>query len=119
MTRDMDLIRAILLRTEELPAGGGGEHAFAAEGRNPQEIWYHVRLASNAGLLEAKFLPRSTYFHVNGLTWEGHEFLEKSRNKSLWERAKENARGATGGLSIEVLTAVLTKLAVHAATGGR
>lgn len=117
MKRDMDLIREILLKIEDLPVGSAPGQTISVEGYSPKEVWYNARLAQEAGLINAAFLPNSEDFFVKDLTWKGHEFLDASRNKSLWERAKQKALEATGGLSIEVLTAVLTKLAVHASIG--
>jgi hypothetical protein len=114
MTRDMDLIREILFRVEELPAGGGDEKSMAIAGHDFQEIWYHVRLAAEGGLLDVRFLPGSGHFHVNALTWEGHDFLEKSRNDRVWVKAKQIAI-ATGALTLDVLKPTLTELVLKAA----
>ena len=48
------------------------------------------------------------------LTWEGHEFLEASRNEGLWAKAKQ-AAGSTGGMVLGVLKSVLIDLATQAA----
>lgn len=52
------------------------------------------------------------------LTYAGHEFIEASRRDTLWQKAKTIALEKTGGLSVDVLKAILIKLATDAALGG-
>lgn len=52
MKRDMDLIRAILIEVEKLPFDAGF-HDISVSGYSEEEIAYHVRLAHEAGLIEA------------------------------------------------------------------
>lgn len=115
MKRDMDLIRAILLHVEKCD-----NLQFTIEGYDEQCIAYHVRL-----LVQAGFLLARTSTSLSGeielqdcgttsLTWEGHEFLEASRDERLWSKAKQ-AAGSTGGMVLDVLKSVLIGLATDAA----
>ena len=121
MKRDMDLARRILLEVEADPKTTGfGYRRVDIEGHDQAEVSYHIRLLSDAGLLEAKSLSTTAGldWRVIRLTYAGHEFLEASRKDTLWQKAKSTVLEKTGGLSFEVLKAVLLKLATDAVTGG-
>ncbi len=51
MKRDMDLVREILLKVEELPFDGRF-HEVKIEGRSDEEINYHVMLLAEADFIE-------------------------------------------------------------------
>lgn len=42
---------------------------------------------------------------LEGLTWEGHEFLDTVRSPEVWRRTKE-AAGKVGGVSITILAEI-------------
>ena len=117
MKRDMDLVRSILFKLEE---GKAGEREWledgVIEGYSAREIWYHVKIMDQAGLVTTtRFGLYSVDMWVPiDLTWNGHEFLDAARNPNLWERAKHTALKQTGGLSLEVLQEVLINLAKQA-----
>jgi Hypothetical protein (DUF2513) len=120
MKRDMDLARSILLKLEESKDATGQQGVdVAIEGHFPAEVAYHVMLLSEAGLVEAddNLDFEGPDWTARRLTWAGHEFLETSRVESLWTKAKEVVMEKTGGLSFDVLKAILAQLAVAAATG--
>jgi hypothetical protein len=118
--RDMDLCRRILLDVEANPeADGHGCIELQIEGQNPREVSYHVQLLEDAGLLETMDLSADDEIDIRAsrLTYEGHEFIGAARKDSLWQKAKSLALEKTGGLSLDVLKAVLVKIATDAATG--
>jgi hypothetical protein len=86
MKRDMDLIRQILLSTE------ADENKIDAK-FTQEEIAYHASLLKDAGFLDAAIVrgPRNQPHGcvLQGLTWDGHEFLDAMRDDTLWKRAKE------------------------------
>ncbi len=110
MKRDMDLIREILLVTEE------GIHGFAPRtieipGYTQEQIGYHVFLLGQAGLANTHDLeingdisPRA---RVINLTWAGHEFLDLARENHTWNTAKDTIN-KIGGAPLQILIAVLT-----------
>jgi hypothetical protein len=86
MCRDMDLIRQILLTAET------NENKIDAKFTN-EEIGYHAWLLKDAEFLDA-IIARDRRNQPNGcvlqgLTWQGHEFLDAMRDDTLWNRAKE------------------------------
>jgi hypothetical protein len=74
-------------------------------------------LAQEAGLIDARFLPNSAEFHVLGLTYAGHEFLDAARNDTLWVKAKEIVIKNTGTLTVEGVKIALSTLIKHAMGG--
>ena len=109
MKRDMDLIREILLEIEKLPPNTEtGE--FPIEGWKPEEINYHIRLLCQAGYVDAISVAAmgDDEWIVRSLTWNGHEFLEASRNQTLWNKAKALVAEKGSGLTLEVLKAALS-----------
>lgn len=97
MKRDMDLIRAILLRVEE-EYGGISITNLSIEG---------INYADN-GIYS---------FSVGGLTWDGAEYLDKIRDDSLWEKTKTIARERGVPLVFDTVKEISSKL-VSAATEG-
>jgi len=112
MKRDMDLIRTILLELEEKSAGLGTVD-IKPEGGDSAQIGYHCKLIVEAGLASGIDVScrGSTYpeWSLSSLTWEGHEFLDASREPTRWEKAKEIA-GNAGGLTLGMMMKVLSQL---------
>ena len=116
MKRDMNLLRSILLRVEETNELGDREDYSTDE----WTFCEHVRLLDECGFIGGVVVsealgspapPSLTLITQPRLTWEGHEFLDAARNPRIWAKALEKMAGATGTVSIAVLTAVLTALA--------
>lgn len=123
MKRDMDLARQILMDVEECKeCTGHGWVQLNIDGRSKDEIAYHVMLLHEAGLIEARDVihsgPDGFNWFPKRLTWAGHEFLDAAREEGLWQRAKNIAKEKAGGLSFDVLKAILLKLATDAVLGG-
>ena len=117
MKRDMDLVRKILMVCEEQEHGRvSGE--LQIDGFSDEQIGYHAFLMIEAGLAhgfdQSGAGDPSPQGRIISLTWEGHEFLEASRNEGLWNKAKQ-AAGASGGMVLGVLKSVLIDLATKAA----
>lgn len=100
MTRDMNLIRELLLAIERFPTGYGAE--LEIEGHSETEIGYHLKL-----LWEAKFIEGIdvTTMGDDGprvlpqrLTWEGHDFLDAIRDDRVWKKVGDKL-GEVGGQS--------------------
>ena len=118
MKRDMDLVRKILLELEDTPYELGG-FDLELKGYSPDQISYHVMLLNEAGLIEGHDL--STYsgpkWRPKRLTWEGHEFIEASRDESRWEKAKNIMKEKGSGMAFDVLRSVLIQLMTKAVLG--
>jgi hypothetical protein len=117
MKRDMDLVRKILMACSDHEHGRAPANLQIA-GYSEEEIGYHAYIMNEAGLVRATDItnmgsPSPAAFIVS-LTWDGHDFLEASRNEGLWSKAKQ-AAGSTGGMVLGVLKSVLIDLATQAA----
>jgi hypothetical protein len=102
MRRDLDLIRDMLLQIERSSAGVHW-YEIAAPGRSREQLSYHAKLAADAGLIEARFLPGTPIFTVYRLANQGHEFLDAARETAMWNRAKEMALRMAGSLTVAAL----------------
>ncbi len=108
MKRDMDLVRAILIaieREQNTSITNLQLDDYCGDGNEN----YHVVLMIDAGLIEGNIISSTggSAYIINGLTWEGHEFLDAARSESLWKKAKEIVVQRTGSLTIEALKIVL------------
>ncbi len=111
MKRDMDLIRKILLEIEAYPEPNRWIN-LDIKGYSPKQVSYHVKLLAEARLIEAENVSSTTNFEWKPicLTWEGHEFLEASRDEGVWEKAKSLILKKGGTLSFEVLKQALIEI---------
>ncbi len=110
MHRDMDLVRAILLKASEQSEEQGRQQWMAIDGYDSPTVARHVELMKEAGLVEAH-VPRADgvapqMARVFRLTWTGHDFLDSTRNASVWAKTKAFIAEKGGGASFEVVKAV-------------
>ncbi|MEM9187228.1 MAG: DUF2513 domain-containing protein [Planctomycetota bacterium] len=123
MKRDIDLARALLFDIESegadcpinrlratLPVDAGVTETVAGE--TPDRVRYHLRLLIDSGLVKEVDRTSAGVPCVR-LTNAGHELLELSRSDARWREAKQYTRDSTGGYSLTVVRAVLTKWAVE------
>ena len=111
MKRDMELVRKILLETEEAANNPIEWIVLNIEGYDPALISYHVKIMKEAGLIDAENLTTLAHFEwqPKSLTWEGHEFLDAVRNETVWAKTKEVVKSKGGSVSFEVFK----ELAIH------
>jgi Hypothetical protein (DUF2513) len=105
----------MLLEVEKSTSSGGCQIKLPDYSR--EELYYNAQLAQEAGLIDARFAPGSTDFHVLRLTYAGHEFLDAARNDTLWAKAKEIVIKNTGTLTVEGVKIALSTLIKHAMGG--
>lgn len=96
MKRDWDLIREILIAVEDLPDTTSRLNANAIIGYDAEIVNYHTQLLSQSNLIINNFL-----------TWEGHEFLDKIRQQTAWNKIKTIVRDKGLDLSYEALKIAL------------
>ena len=104
MKRDMDLVRDILLYSEELNQGGNVIRMNYAHfpKYTPDQIYGHTRMLREQGLLRDCTQTISGPPSLVGLTWSGHDFLDAVRDETVWEKTK-NAATEGGGFTIDIL----------------
>lgn len=110
MKRDMDLIRAILLRIES-EAHGFAPNKLEIDGYTQEEIEYHAVLLGEARLAEVFEITcegdKSPQAKIIRLTWLGHEFLDSARENRIWNQAKDSIMSKVGGATIQIWMSVL------------
>ncbi len=97
MKRDMELIRAILLKLEEdfEPGEGMKFGGISIEGYDSAIIGEHCELIYQAGLIN-DFKPQRgghgnqlLFYSIGPLSKRGHEYLELIRNDEVWTQTKD------------------------------
>jgi hypothetical protein len=117
--RDWDLVRKLLFYLEE-KSDDRVIRNVQIEGYETLVINYHLVLLAEAGLITFE-ASRSTsnperiiQVYPTQLTWEGHEFLEITRDDNKWNSIKQKVLGITGGLGIDMIRTVATEAAKRA-----
>ncbi len=111
MKRDMNLAREILMELERRTFAEEYSE-LVIEGRNSEDMMYHIKLLNEAGLIHAQDMSASSdmYFLPGSLTWDGHEFLELARNETRWNKAKDIMTNQVGGFVFDILKSLLISL---------
>lgn len=106
MKRDWELVRVILTKLEEMNTSNGSLEANDVEGYTAEIVSYHMYIMEEAGLIEAtcaKSLSGPMQCWAIRLTWEGHEFLDKIRTDTMWNKTKELITNKGIDLSFEAI----------------
>ncbi|MBR2692852.1 MAG: DUF2513 domain-containing protein [Thermoguttaceae bacterium] len=115
MKRDMDLIKAILLDLEK-HCNGTFYYAPTKESvpydydGDDEDFRQHCRLVAQHGLAKATETRGGISFLA--LTWDGHDFLDNSREPKVWNAAKKAAGSFSFGIFMKVLVEVATRYAM-------
>lgn len=111
MKRNMDLIREILLKLEKNCNDVCYYTLDLNEFQlNREEVLGHCKLIIDRGLADGQFVSNGVTFRA--LTWEGHDFLDNSRNSTVWAAAKEAAGDLSFGIFVKVLVETATRYAL-------
>lgn len=126
MQRDMELIRKILFTIEEKYVDtwlGGNE--ISIDGYDMKTVAYHCAILHDAGLIydyKGQYGDDELlFFGVGRLTWAGHEFLDKIKNDTVWNKTKGviKEKGIPFVLDAvkEIATAITTSMIQSAISG--
>lgn len=103
MKRDLDLIRALLLKLEELPMRPGGitnvragDPRFAVEGYDHDQIAYHLDQIERSGFTDGGTSRAALGLLFRCLTPDGHDYLGADRDPEIWRQTKSRAERAGG-----------------------
>ncbi len=112
MRRNMDLIRALILKLEDLDIEPGSlvmvladeiESQFPVDDFTSAEILYHYHLIVEKGWADGgKYGLSHSGIHFRKLTSDGHDFADSVRDPQVWKATKEGALKA-GGFSLDLL----------------
>lgn len=120
MKRDMDLVRSILLQVESHDgACESGQLNFLDHTQD--EVYYHIELMQQRGLIDAS-IKRDwnggvIFATINGLTWDGQDYLDSMRDDRVWSRAKKAIKESVGSTTFDVIKKVCIQVAVKLALG--
>jgi hypothetical protein len=112
MQRDMDIVRHLLIWVET-------DHSHELPGElSREQLAYHAQLLIDAGLVEGtvhygasrgRRIPDT--FHIQRLTWAGHDFLDAARDDTVWRTAREKILKPGVSWTFELLKETLKALA--------
>jgi hypothetical protein len=114
MRRDMDLFRSILLAIEASEDPGLDPISIHVQfiAYTDEEINYHLKLLQQSGFIDAE--PSRGNIGINwvvtGLTPNGHDFLDASRNDTIWQKAKDIVVNRGGSFTLNFLFQTLADL---------
>ena len=114
MQRDMDLIRDLLMRIEDLDHPRAMVDELVREGEDRDRVVYHMELLHEAGLFNGRLLESGSHgvldIVVNRLTWQGHEFLDAARNEPVWREAKALMKDKLVSLPFEIVAQLVVQI---------
>lgn len=106
MKRNWDLIRKILIEVEEL--GNTQSVVEHVDGTDSEAVSYHIHLMIDSGLVEGQCsqgMDGPLRCFASALTWEGHEFLDKIRSATMWNKIKSVVREKSLPMTFDVIKA--------------
>ncbi len=119
MNRDFELIRKILLAVEGTPPTEIIRGFDFGEKYDKHTILAHVELLIDKSMLKGEVVPKSdmgySQFYVEGLTWDGHDFLAVAKEDTLWQKTFSIVKEKGGAMTFDVLKGLLSKLALSVA----
>lgn len=109
MRRDFDLIRLLLQQIE------GVENVEDLSNYTDAEQLYHSCLLIEAGLVHGTIVPDQNgdpaSTRVSRLTWAGHEFLDMTRDPTLWSKVKGVIGESVRAAAIDTIKGACKELA--------
>jgi hypothetical protein len=117
MKRDFEIIRLFLLQIET------GEDQPKLQNYSEDEIIYNVALLIEAGLAKGEVIEdasegRVTGASVESLTWAGHDFLDATRDETIWKKAREKVMKPAAAFTFSLLLEYLKSEAKRKLFGG-
>lgn len=117
MKLDLELVRKILMECENSPHGYAEKNVPEIEGFSEEEVLHHIFLMDEAGLVKAVSTTHlgseSPEARLGFMTWEGHEFLENSKNETLWQKIKSLGCNLSFGATSSLLNKIVVKTALQ------
>ncbi|PVX40527.1 uncharacterized protein DUF2513 [Pasteurella langaaensis DSM 22999] len=104
MKRDWELIRKILIKLEQ-KVDDTPLDSESIKGVSPDIVAYHYKILAQADLIciEDNSTMGDEDFVAIDLTWQGHEFLDKIRSDTAWNKVKQVIKTKGIDLSFEAI----------------
>lgn len=112
MTRDWEIIRAILVRLEESDTPNSTVNMKDFDSIEEQNAAYNIRLLRDENCIEANILESSTGDNhiaaaiARRLTPKGHDLLDSIRNESVWNQTKDKFQSKGLDMTIDLVISV-------------
>lgn len=120
MKRDMELVRKILFAIEKQYVDTAINN-LKIEGYSTEEIAYHCKILYEAELIseyEARYADGRIFrYFVGPLTWEGHDYLDKIRSDTVWNKTKETIKNKGLPMIIDVIKEIASAIIGSMITG--
>lgn len=115
MQRDMELIRKILFKIEDTVDNVNKTNIYI-EGYTQEQVAYHCSLLYEGGYIhdcKIRYGSNGIYsFSIGRLTWDGHEFLDKIREDTIWNKTKDTIEKKGLPFVFDVVKAVSTEIII-------
>ena len=109
MKRDLDFLRQILIRIENLPfASYAAKKDFLDISSDEGKIRYHIELLNDCGYIECSLLGGfgATDFVVKRITNDGCDYLDSVRDQAIWNKTKEKLLTVGSSASLAVVRSI-------------
>ena len=123
MKRDLDIVREILLQVEKSDGYLTINDLFDIRDKQKdckytdKEIVYHVELLFAQGFIDGNIRRDMngdiTDSSIDGLTWDGADYLESMRDSRVWNKAKSTIKKAVGSTTFDVVKQTCTLVATQ------
>ena len=123
MKRDLDIVRDILLQVEKSDGYLTINDLFDIRDKQKdckytdKEIVYHVELLFAQGFIDGNIRRDMngdiTDSSIDGLTWDGADYLESMRDSRVWNKAKSTIKKAVGSTTFDVVKQTCTLVATQ------
>ena len=121
MKRDIELIRAILLKVEEIPIGQTISSPLKINEYDEDIIAEHVRLLYEQGYIDARIVeefdsydlvgsPQVESYTITRLLNDGHDFIADTKNPTVWKKTLDSIASKGGDVSLAVVKTVAAKI---------
>lgn len=124
MKRDMDLVRKLLMKIEEVYEPGSGKISVSKvmiDGYDAQTVVEHLMLMKEADLLQSidakTYITGSTVVSIGNLTNKGYDTLEAFKNDTIWNKTKDVVKEKGLPIVIDVFKDIASSL-ISSATEG-
>lgn len=121
MRRDMELVRQLLLKIEAADRGLDLTD-FTCDAWTNDEIAYHLRLLKSKGFIDGTegkaWSGNIVMFHVDGLTWDGADFLDAIRDDRVFSKTSKVVRETVGSVTLDTFKDAAKIVALEAIKRG-
>ena len=105
MKRDMDLVRDLLLAIEDGLDKLDFKQGLPGKDYTAEQLRHHFQIMTEYGLIKEEGTLLGGPVYIEGLTWEGHDFVDTLRDPEIYKHAK-SAAATVGGVGFKALVEI-------------